>query len=83
MAAEGSRGGGRPGARQPAAHRGHYGVGTIAAAHVLTGTPELLTPYLARGSFAVALTANRKLGYRAVSRNIVDLTDHAFTAPGP
>jgi hypothetical protein len=62
---------------------GHYGVGTIAAAHVLTGTPELLTPFLARGSFAVALTANRKLGYRAVSRNLIDLTDHAFTAPLP
>ena len=60
---------------------GHYGVGTIAAAQVLTRNPQLLRPYLDRGSFVVALTANRNLGYRAVSRNLLDITEHAFAPP--
>jgi len=60
---------------------GHYGVGTIAAAQMLTRNSALLRPFLDRGSFVVALAANRNLGYRAVSRNLLDISDHAFAPP--
>jgi hypothetical protein len=56
---------------------GHFGIGTNAAAFFLKEYSTILAS-LQRESFFVALSLNLSLGYRSVSKSIIDLSDNAF-----
>jgi hypothetical protein len=56
---------------------GHFGIDTNAAAFFLREYPTVLAG-LQRDSFFVALSLNLSLGYRSVSKSIIDLSNNAF-----
>ncbi len=57
---------------------GHHGEGTSAAAYFLRQYPKTLSK-LGKESFFVVISLNRALGYRSVSANVLDISDHAFS----